>query len=104
MNPLRSVGVKLAVALLLVVAGALAIVYLIVVPSYQRSLVDTRLSGLQATLRTIEAKHTAGYLTQSWVDGTAYPIATILNARVAARPGLQPADAAGVALGERRFP
>jgi signal transduction histidine kinase len=82
MNPLRSVGVKLAIALLLVVTGALAIVYLIVVPSYQRSLVDTRLSGLQATMRTIEAKRTVGYLTQSWVDGTAYPIATILNARV----------------------
>ncbi len=82
MNPLRSVGVKLAIALLLVVSGALAIVYLIVVPSYQRSLVDTRLSGLQATLHTIEAKRTAGYLTQSWVDATAYPIATILNARV----------------------
>jgi signal transduction histidine kinase len=82
MNPLRSVGVKLAIALLLVVTGALAIVYLIVVPSYQRSLVDTRLSGLQAMLRTIEAKRTAGYLTQSWVDSTAYPVATILNARV----------------------
>ena len=33
--PLRSVGGRLALALLLVVAGVLAIVYLIVVPSYQ---------------------------------------------------------------------
>ena len=82
MNPLRSVGVRLAIALLLVVTGALAIVYLIVVPSYQRSLVDTRLNGLQLTLRTIEEKHTAGYLTQSWVDQSAEPVATILNARV----------------------
>ena len=32
-NPLRSVGGRLALALLLVVAGALAIVYLVVVPS-----------------------------------------------------------------------
>ena len=84
MNPLRSVGVKFAIALLLVVAGALAIVYLIVVPSYQRSLVDTRLSGLQATLKTIEAKQPALYqaFPQQWVDETAQPIATILNARV----------------------
>jgi signal transduction histidine kinase len=84
MNPLRSVGVKLAVALLLVVTGALAIVYLIVVPSYQRSLVDTRLSGLQATLRTISAKQPDLFQTlpQQWVDEDAQPIATILNARV----------------------
>jgi signal transduction histidine kinase len=84
MNPLRSVGVKFAIALLLVVTGALAIVYLIVVPSYQRSLVDTRLSGLQATLHTIEAKQPGLYqsLPQQWVDSTAQPIATILNARV----------------------
>ena len=38
MNPLRSVGGRLALALLVVVGGALAIVYLIVVPSYQSSL------------------------------------------------------------------
>lgn len=84
MNPLRSVGVKLAVALLLVVTGALAIVYLIVVPSYQRSLVDTRLNGLHATLRTIEAKQPKLFeeLPQQWVDEVAQPIATILNARV----------------------
>ena len=35
-NPLRSVGARLALALLVVVAGALAIVYLIVVPSLEQ--------------------------------------------------------------------
>ena len=38
MSPLRSVGARLALALLLVVVGVLAIVYLIVVPSYRSSL------------------------------------------------------------------
>ena len=82
MNPLRSVGVKFAVALLLVVTGALAIVYLIVVPSYQRSLVDNRLSDLRLSLTAIEAKQTRTYLTQPWVDAVAQPIASIVNARV----------------------
>ena len=39
MNPLRTVGGRLALALLVVVACALAIVYVVVVPSYERSLV-----------------------------------------------------------------
>jgi signal transduction histidine kinase len=51
MSPLRSVGGRLALALLLVVAGVLAIVYLIVVPSFQRSLENTELTTLQASLQ-----------------------------------------------------
>jgi signal transduction histidine kinase len=39
---LQSVGAQLSLALLLVVAGALAVVYLIVVPSLERRLVDDR--------------------------------------------------------------
>ena len=42
-NPLRSVGGRLALALLVVVAGVLAIVYVIVVPSYRHSLQNTEL-------------------------------------------------------------
>ena len=41
-NPLRSVGGRLALALLVVVAGALGIVYLVVVPSYQQLARSTR--------------------------------------------------------------
>ena len=61
MNRLRlqGVGAQLSLALLLVVAGALAVVYLIVVPSLERRLVDDReaeaarvASGLAAALRT----------------------------------------------------
>lgn len=48
--PLRSVGARLALALLIAVAGVLAIVYLIVVPSYRRSLENEELRGLQSSL------------------------------------------------------
>jgi len=51
MNPLRSVGGRLALALLVVVAGALGIVYLIVVPSYRQSLENAELKSLSTTLR-----------------------------------------------------
>ena len=51
MSPLRSVGGRLALALLVVVAGALAIVYVIVVPSYRRSLVERRAQQLRTRSR-----------------------------------------------------
>ena len=51
MSPLRSVGGRLALALLVIVVGVLAIVYLIVVPSYQRSLENAELRTLANSLR-----------------------------------------------------
>ena len=53
MSPLRSVAGRLALGLLFVVAGVLAIVYLIVVPSYRAALVNTKLSSLEASLRAV---------------------------------------------------
>ena len=53
MSPLRSVGGRLALALLAVVAGALAIVYLTVVPSFRTSLVNNELAGLESSLRSV---------------------------------------------------
>jgi signal transduction histidine kinase len=47
MNPLRSVGARLSLALLVVVAAALGILYLLVVPSIQHRLIDTKLSQLE---------------------------------------------------------
>jgi len=47
MNPLRSVGGRLALGLALVVAGALLLADLIVVPSLERHLVDSKLSQLR---------------------------------------------------------
>jgi signal transduction histidine kinase len=49
----RGVGGRLALALLAVVAGVLAIVYLIVVPSYRSSLANNELNALSASLRSI---------------------------------------------------
>jgi signal transduction histidine kinase len=49
-RPFRSVGGRLALALLVVVAGVLAIVYLIVVPSYKTSLENNELGTLQTLL------------------------------------------------------
>ena len=49
----RGVGGRLALALLIVVAGVLGIVYLIVVPSYQRSLQNQVLAGLSRSLERV---------------------------------------------------
>ena len=53
MSPLRGVGGRLALALLVVVACVLAIVYVIVVPSYQRSLENSELRSLESSMRTV---------------------------------------------------
>ena len=42
-RPVRGIRLRLALALLLVVAGALAVVYLIVVPSLEDRLVNAKL-------------------------------------------------------------
>jgi signal transduction histidine kinase len=47
MNPLKSVGARLSLALAVVVAGALGAVYLAVVPSLQRNLTDAKLRDLE---------------------------------------------------------
>src|SRR5207245_10584740 len=46
-NPLRSVGARLSLALLVVVAGALSLVYAMVVPSLEDRLVQAKLSELK---------------------------------------------------------
>jgi len=69
MRPLRSVGGRLALALLLVVAGVLAIVYVIVVPSYKTSLENNELNALQKQLqsRAVPTFPTAPFLKQQYV-------------------------------------
>ncbi len=78
MNPLRSVGGKLALALLLVVTGALTIVYLIVVPSYRQSLVNARLDSLQSSLLTLAQNPPTSYGWQLWATDAA----PVVNSRV----------------------
>jgi signal transduction histidine kinase len=46
-NPLRSVGAQLSLALAVLVAGSLGAVYLFVVPSLERNLVNAKLSQLE---------------------------------------------------------
>jgi signal transduction histidine kinase len=53
MSPVSGVGGRLALALLVVVAGVLEIVYLIVVPSYQRSLENQELRSLSTALQHV---------------------------------------------------
>jgi signal transduction histidine kinase len=72
-SPFSSVRGKLALALLLVVAGVLAIVYLIVVPSYRTSLENTQLKGLESSLEKVALPHLPpeSYLQQQFVDTVA---------------------------------
>jgi two-component system OmpR family sensor kinase len=54
MSRLRSVGARLSLALLLVVAGVLAIIYLALVPTLERNLVDARLDDLARAAAGLE--------------------------------------------------
>jgi signal transduction histidine kinase len=78
-TPFRGVGGRLALALLVVVVGVLAIVYLIVVPSYRSSLANNELQSLSTSLRSIIPSFPAEpYLKQQFAS-TAGPQ---VNARV----------------------
>ena len=80
MSPFRSVGARLAFALLLVVAGVLAIVYLIVVPSYRSSLEANELRALERSLRSTAIPNypEASYLKQQFTEAWAPKV----NARI----------------------
>jgi two-component system OmpR family sensor kinase len=80
MTPFRTVGGRLSFALLLLVAGALAIVYLIVVPTLRDSLVDDRLEELQQNAQTV-AIQIADEPSAEWLF-TVVGSATLMNARV----------------------
>ncbi|MBA3718007.1 MAG: HAMP domain-containing histidine kinase [Actinobacteria bacterium] len=54
MNPFRSVGALLSIALSLVVVGALVIVYLMVVPSLQNRLIDSKLSQFERVAPSLQ--------------------------------------------------
>jgi signal transduction histidine kinase len=51
-NPLRSVGARLSLALLLVVAGSLALVYLVVIPSLESRLIDSKIHQLRKSVHS----------------------------------------------------
>jgi signal transduction histidine kinase len=80
LSPLRGVGGRLALALLVVVAGVLAIVYLIVVPSYRNSLENTELKSLTASLQKVAVPNypPEPYLKQQFAE----TYSPVVNARI----------------------
>ncbi len=75
---IRSVGARLSLALLLVVAGALGIVYLIVVPSLERRLVHAKLSQLERAAPALREQLRANPFDPDFVDNAS----ASANARV----------------------
>jgi signal transduction histidine kinase len=72
-NPFRTVGGRLALALLFVVGGALGIVYLIVVPSYRHSLLAGQLKDIRGTLVRVAAEPRPAPLfpSDAWIEDEA---------------------------------
>jgi two-component system OmpR family sensor kinase len=64
----RSVGTRLSLALLLVVAIALGVVYLAVVPSLENRLVNARISQLEAAARRLGPQAASATVAQDFVD------------------------------------
>jgi len=81
MRRLRSVGTRLTLALVLVVAGALGVVYVIVVPSLQRNLVNAKLGQLRHSLPAVAAQLPDSPLSPFWSDALETS-STSANARV----------------------
>ena len=70
MHPFRRVGARLSLALALVVAGALAVVWVALVPTLQHRLVNGRLALLAQSAREIERSETAAP-DQDFIDDAA---------------------------------
>jgi signal transduction histidine kinase len=71
MNPFRSVGALLTIALSLVVAVALLIVYFMVVPSLQHRLVDTKIKQLEKAAPKLRTKYAHTNAPADFVDQAA---------------------------------
>jgi signal transduction histidine kinase len=68
MNPLRSVGARLSLALAVVVTGALAVVWIALVPSLERKLVDGKLNELAASARAVARETSERVPDQDFID------------------------------------
>src|SRR4051812_3359536 len=81
MNPLRSVGARLSLALLLVVLMALGLVYVVVVPQLQNRLIDQKIAQLKDVANDPDLRPpTSGGSPAA--DDFATRTATLVNARV----------------------
>src|SRR5688572_10936872 len=68
---LRGIRLRLALALLVVVTGALAVVYLIVVPSLEEELVSSKLEQLEVDAMTIAREYDPSIDTQAYAEAAA---------------------------------
>jgi two-component system OmpR family sensor kinase len=91
MNPLRSVGAQLSLALAAVVAGALAVVWVALVPSLERRLVGGRLDELAASARAVQLEAERAPIDQAFIDEAARAAdARVVYFATAAGGGLRP--------------
>jgi signal transduction histidine kinase len=81
-NPLRSVGARLSLALLLVVAGSLGLVYLFVIPSLQSRLIDSKTAQLRKSIPDLKAIYRDDTGTTLFAQDAAEAISSRVNARV----------------------
>ena len=81
MNPLRSVGARLTLALALLVAGALGVVYAIVVPSLEHNLVGAKVSQLSGAAPAVSHQLPATTASPAWPDALD-TLSTSANARI----------------------
>jgi signal transduction histidine kinase len=81
MNPLRSVGARLTLALALLVAGALGVVYAIVVPSLERNLIGAKVSQLRRAAPAVSHQLPSSSASPDWTDALG-TLSTSANARV----------------------
>jgi len=65
-NPLHSVGLKLSLALVVLVAGALGLVYAIVIPSLERNLINARLQSLRSVAPELGHSAPSSYPFEQW--------------------------------------
>jgi signal transduction histidine kinase len=79
MNPLRSVGARLSLALLLVVLMALGLVYVVVVPQLEKRLVDQKIAQLKGVATDIKVPPLSN---SPAADDFANRAAVIANGRV----------------------
>jgi len=67
-NPFRNVGIRLSLALAAVVLGALAVVWVVLVPTLERRLVNGKITQLTLSARALEREAEAAGVDQDFVD------------------------------------
>ena len=98
MNPLRSVGARLSLALLVVLAGALGLVYVVVVPSLESRLVSSKRSQLERAAPSLGEQYRGNPFDPDYLENAA----ATSNARVVLYRLLAATPAALSVVGDSR--